>query len=58
MTDELLSDFGQNVGSWTLAPSSGGRFEVSINGDLVFSKKATGRFPETPELRDKLEAAI
>jgi selenoprotein W-related protein len=24
-------------------PSSGGAFEVSIDGDLVFSKKATGR---------------
>lgn len=58
MTDELLSDFGQYVGSWTLTPSSGGRFEVSINGDLVFSKKAEGRFPKIPELRDKFEAAI
>ena len=58
MTDELLSDFGEYVGSWTLAPSSGGRFEVTINEDLVFSKEAEGRFPEIPELRDKFQAAI
>jgi len=32
-----------------LVPSSGGVFEVTVNGSLVFSKKATGRFPETDE---------
>jgi selenoprotein W-related protein len=27
-------------------PSSGGAFEVAVDGDLVFSKKATGRHAE------------
>jgi selenoprotein W-related protein len=29
-----------------LIPSSGGCFEVSINGDLVYSKLKTGKFPD------------
>jgi selT/selW/selH-like putative selenoprotein len=28
----------------------GGEFEVSVDGRLVFSKKAAGRFPEVEEV--------
>ena len=34
----------------TLVEGSGGVFEVSVDGDLVFSKKAEGRFPEDDEV--------
>jgi selenoprotein W-related protein len=27
-------------------PSDGGRFEISIDGDLIYSKLKTGKFPE------------
>jgi len=30
--------------------SSGGVFEVSVDGRLVFSKKKLGRFPEDQEI--------
>ena len=30
--------------------SSGGRFEVSVDGGLVFSKASTGRFPAYQEI--------
>ena len=33
-----------------MIPSSGGVFEVQKDGKLIFSKKATGRFPETGEI--------
>jgi len=29
-----------------LIPSSGGCFELSINGELVYSKLKTGKFPD------------
>jgi selenoprotein W-related protein len=29
-----------------LIPSGGGCFELSINGDLVYSKLKTGQFPD------------
>jgi len=38
-----------------LIRSSGGVFEVAVDGKLVFSKKATGRFPEEEPLFEKIE---
>jgi selenoprotein W-related protein len=29
-----------------LIPSSGGVFEVTVNGQKIYSKKATGQFPD------------
>ena len=34
----------------TLISSGGGVFEVTIDGDLIFSKKALDRFPEKDEI--------
>ena len=33
-----------------LVKSSGGVFEITLDGELVYSKKATGRFPEWKEV--------
>jgi selenoprotein W-related protein len=38
-----LKDFEMQIGNITLVPSDGGRFEVSINGELIYSKLKTGR---------------
>ena len=37
-----------------LVPSHGGRFEVTMDGELVFSKLAEGRFPEDSEILGKI----
>jgi selenoprotein W-related protein len=42
------------VQSFELIPSSGGVFEVSKDGEAVFSKKAEGRFPEFEEIDARL----
>jgi selenoprotein W-related protein len=34
----------------TLVESSGGVFEVEMDGRLIFSKKSLGRFPEDGEI--------
>jgi selenoprotein W-related protein len=48
------------VRSFKLIPGTGGVFEVTVNGDLVFSKKQLGRHAEPGEVRsavvEKLEA--
>ena len=41
-----------------MIPSSGGVFEVTIDGDLIYSKKALGRFPEDGEVLDLLKGRI
>lgn len=37
-----------------LIPSGGGVFEVVADGELVHSKKATGRFPDPGEIAGAL----
>jgi len=60
--DEILKqrEIEVFVRSWKLIPSSGGKFEVTVNGEVVFSKKALGRHAEPGEVRaiivEKLEA--
>lgn len=41
-----------------LIPGSGGQFEVVVNDQLVFSKKAKGRYPEIAELNEAIAAML
>ena len=41
--DELLKQYEHVVETITLVPSDGGKFEVSVNGQLVYSKLGTHR---------------
>lgn len=42
------------IADWKLIPSTGGKFEVTVNGELVFSKKELGRHAEDGEVRQKI----
>ena len=46
MTEKLLDEFLIKIEAITLIPSSGGVFAVTIDGDLVYSKKETGEHAE------------
>lgn len=43
LADDLLKQFEHVIESITLVPSDEGRFEVSANGSLVYSKLQSGR---------------
>lgn len=58
MTEAVLSGFEQAVSEWTLIPSGGGRFEVTVDGELVYSKAQTGRFPEPHEIQEAIKARL
>lgn len=58
MTEKLLNEFGQSISSLTLIPSGGGVYEVTVNGELVYSKKKTGRHAEYDEIRDAVQARL
>ncbi len=52
MAQELLNTFAAEIGSVTLTPdASGGVFEVRVAGDLIWSRKEQGRFPDVKELK-------
>jgi len=48
--DELLKNYEHVIETVTLVPSDDGKFEVSVNGDLLFSKKALARHAEPGEV--------
>ncbi len=58
LTAEILKDFEANITSLELIPSSGGAFEVEVDGDLVFSKKAVERHPAAPEIKKLIKAKL
>lgn len=53
--EELLDAYGLTITSLTLEPRSGGMFEVTYNGLLIFSKRLLGRFPEKGEIIQTIE---
>lgn len=46
MTTKLLSQFKMGISDLKLIPYKGGCFEVTVNGELIYSKLQTGKFPE------------
>jgi selenoprotein W-related protein len=48
---ELLTTFPAELGEVALVPSSGGVFDVRVDGETVWSRKAEGGFPDLPELK-------
>lgn len=56
MTTRLLTTFKQKVKDLKLIPASGGCFELTVNGELVYSKLQTGKFPDDQALIDLLES--
>ena len=51
----ILERFGIHC---ELIKSGGGVFEIELNGELIFSKKAKGRFPEDREVFEAIEARL
>ena len=50
MASDLLEKYGNEISELKLIPSNGGVYEVQKNGELIFSKKERGRFPELDEI--------
>ncbi|MEK6550296.1 MAG: SelT/SelW/SelH family protein [Pseudomonadota bacterium] len=55
---ELLSTFGDDLGAVALVPGSGGIFEVRLNGEVLWNKKAAGRYPEPKEIKQLIRDRI
>ena len=58
--NELMQDkaIEEKIKSLEIIPSSGGRFEVTVNGELIYSKMATGRHAEPGEVRKLIKAKL
>lgn len=50
LADLLLSNLKFGISSLELIPAKGGVFEVDVDGERIYSKKATGQFPDESDL--------
>jgi selenoprotein W-related protein len=41
----------------TITPGANGQFDVLVDGELVWSKRESGRFPEDDEILSRLETS-
>lgn len=58
LAQELLTTFESDLTSVNLMPGTGGILEVRLNGEVIFSRKASGRFPEAKELKQLIRDVI
>ncbi len=56
--EDILEKYGQEVESIDLIPTSGGKFEFYLNGELLYSKIETGRHTEDGEILGLIEKAL
>jgi selenoprotein W-related protein len=54
MAQELLGTFDGDIESLTLKPGTGGVFDIRLDGQILWSRKSEGRFPEIAELKQRL----
>jgi len=50
LAEELLREFEHVIDKLVLVPGEGGRFEVTVNGQLLYSKLQTKRHAEPGEV--------
>ena len=56
MADQLVRQFKQSIDELTLLPSDGGRFEVKVDDEMIYSKLATGQFPDNAAIEDAVRS--
>jgi selenoprotein W-related protein len=58
LTGKILEAFKTKVGEFKLVPSGGGCFEVTVNGELIYSKLKTGEFPDEAAVLDMVRTRL
>jgi selenoprotein W-related protein len=64
LADALITTFRPNVSEphpiaeLALLPSGGGRFEVTVDGELVYSKAATGKHADPTAIVETVRARL
>ena len=49
-----MLEYKQRIQTLELLPSDGGVFEVTVDGDLIYSKTQTGEFPDFDEIKSEV----
>lgn len=59
MAQEVLTTFAEEIGSVTLTPdTTGGRYDILLDGAVIWSRKEEGGFPEAKTLKQRVRDRI
>ena len=58
MAQELLSTFGTELREVALVPGTGGIFQITLDGDLIWDRKRDGGFPGPKDLKQRVRDLI
>lgn len=58
LTADILKEWEAQIASLELVPSSGGAFEIDVDGARVFSKLKEERFPANAEVKKLIREQI
>ena len=53
----MLTSYQNDIESFAIEPGESGDFEFSIDGELVYSKKQTGEYPEMQVIKQAVVSA-
>jgi selenoprotein W-related protein len=53
-----MTTFKEKIKDLTLIPVGGGAFELSLNGELIYSKLKTGQFPDEKWVLDTVGSRL
>jgi len=53
-----MREYDYDIETFKIITATQGKFEVRIDGDTVFSKLETGRFPSNEEIKEAVKARI
>lgn len=55
LAEDLFTHFRSSISEMKLIPSSGGAFEVTVNGEKIYSKLDTGVFPKSDHIIEQMQ---
>lgn len=58
IAQELLQTFGEDMGEVALIPGSGGIYEIAVDGQVIWDRKADGGFPGPRDIKQRLRDLI
>jgi len=58
MAQELLQTFESDIARVSLVPGSGGIFDITLNDQLIYSRKKEGQFPELKVIKQRIRDVI
>ncbi len=53
-----MREYDYDIETFKIVTAKEGKFEVTIDGELVFSKLETGRFPSNEEIKEAIKARL